>query len=830
MFKKLVSLLLSIIMVMSVFTTGVMAEETVNLTLDSFNATTSKLMIDLSGVSGDIDETTLNGKIELYKRNADGTESAVEFTAVASETKYDTTTTTTVLSDGNTIVVTPNGGFEPNSFYRTILKAGIADDSENVVAADISTGYFSVNIVYSDDFNVKFDEGGNLVSPYYQSTKTTVVSENWVWNEGRSSIDNAGSGKTSPANLYAVDHSDTKLSFADSTQNGGWVLYKQLHQNGYTIEYDYSFPSSFTAPANGHVIGIKGTDYRNQSGNAPYTHNTSTGFQLTKDYDAETNERTVNFIKEGRAAVYSIGKHKFNDTSIKITTSVDSNNNFKLYADEDKLFDLIYAPTNNSNIIYFADDQAAYIDNFKVTSCTKLGIDSFASELTLGAVNATTKAVLVDLNGVTNGYSVDAASLADNVKLYKRVNGVDEEVTGLSFKVNSPHQGTDTAGNEVTVAGGNTITIIPVGGVTPNVPYRVVIGEGVKDSSPAEVSVTEAVETEYFYVQVLYSSDFNVKYDEEGNLAAPYYVGSDGSVYNSDWDMSENLTSVSVSGNNLTPATDLEAGDDTALATKNNAAPLVLKKDLGNDYTIEYNYRLPKSTVYLTGVDYHKAGLRGGSFVKTDAPYYSTGFKIFDKKSTGSTKVDIAFSSNNTDEYTMADYEFGGYYGDIRISGIGNNFKMYVNGEKLFDVEKESPYNGGAFAMLDAAQTGNIGVETHMSEIDDMIITRFNYVTDVSSMVAITNLGTSDFSGETIKASARILNMTYADKDFDVYFASYDEYDRLIDTAQADASIDVNSSDEYTVTLDNKDKNTSCIKVFSWSANLEPLGKAVKKK
>lgn len=826
MFKKIVSLLLSIIMIMSVFTVGVMAEETVNLALDSFNATPSKLMIDLSGVSGDIDETTLNGKIELLKRNADGSETAVGFIATASKAKYDTTVTTTVVSDGNTIVITPNDGFEAGVYYRAVLKAGIADEAGNTVAADISTGYFVVNIIYSDDFNVKFDsddvESRALVSPYI-ANGSYVLSNNWYNNTGRVGISLPGTALSKATELNNND--DTKLAF---TATSGWVLYKELINN-YDVEYDYTFPSAYTAGANGHLLFLRAMDYRSQSQNQPYTKNGATGFAFGTDYNAETKTGTVS-LRDSNNTKYSIGSYTFKNNSIKVTASVGADNCFKLYADNDKLMDIIYKPTNNKAIMQIYDDNMAYIDNLKVTSCEKLGIDSFASELTLGAVNATTKVVLVDLNGVTNGYSVDAASLADNVKLYKRVNGVDEEVTDLSFKVNSPHQGTDAAGNEVTVAGGNTITIIPVCGVTPNVPYRVVIGEGVKDSSPAEVSVTEVAETEYFYVQVLYSSDFNVKYDEEGNLAAPYYVGSDGSVYNSDWDMSENLTSVSVSGNNLTLATDLEAGDDTALATKNNAAPLVLKKDLGNDYTIEYNYRLPKSTVYLTGIDYHKAGLRGGNFAKTDAPYYSTGFKIFDKKSTGSTKVDIAFSSNNADEYTMADYEFGGYYGDIRISGIGNNFKMYVNGEKLFDVEKESPYNGGAFAMLDAAQTGNIGVETHMSEIDDMTITRLNYVTDVNSKVAITNLGTSDFNGETIKVNARILNMTYADKDFDVYFASYDEYDRLIDTAQADASIDVNSSDEYTVTLDNKDKNTSYIKVFAWKTNLEPLGKAVKKK
>ena len=170
MAKKLMVLMLSLALAGSIVPATVWAEDA-SLSFKQFNATKKVITIDFDGVSGQLDSETIEGKIGIQKRAADGsitTLTAQDFTFEVTKEMNGTNADNEVVvtAEANTLIITPNDGIDTNSLYKVTIDAGVTDTNSVVLSEDVSTGWFKVDELFFDDFNVEFDDQQQPLYPY----------------------------------------------------------------------------------------------------------------------------------------------------------------------------------------------------------------------------------------------------------------------------------------------------------------------------------------------------------------------------------------------------------------------------------------------------------------------------------------------------------------------------------------------------------------------------------------------------------------------------------------------------------------------------------------
>lgn len=222
---------------------NVMAEDTA-LTYKGFNATSSAIIVDFNNVSDGayIDEATVKENIVIEKRTAEGVETVTDYTLTVQQNSYTGTlngTADSKVNKTNSITIKPTEGISTDAIYKVTVNAGVADTEGVATAAAADTGWFGVNVLFTDNFDKPVaDSEGNLPYPYsyYGDSTSQFIS---AYYDMTSFINSSGS-----------------MQFADSKQAviNTNAFEKAESMQDYTIEYTYQYPAyTRTSPFTTHM-------------------------------------------------------------------------------------------------------------------------------------------------------------------------------------------------------------------------------------------------------------------------------------------------------------------------------------------------------------------------------------------------------------------------------------------------------------------------------------------------------------------------------------------------------------------------------------------------
>lgn len=387
--KHLMAIILIITVILSSAVFTVSAEG--DMSIKSFNATSSAVIVNLD-TTNDILPDSIADKVKLYVYDKG------ENTEVSS----------TVTATKNSLVITPAMGIETNKYYFVEISAGVCDSEANAVEGNLRTNWFTVEIIYSEDFNVVFDDELNPVAPYHYDTTGTIMKHSgWIVDIGvRNSI-------TLPGKVPSVtkeNGTDTVLGF----NNGGFaVLDNNTLPADYTVEYVYNFPLSY------NYANIAYATHRMRVG-APNkdNRNSGIGIKFGNDHNKSAHTSTVELVIAGYSGDLSTYKHEgYNFGSETINARISAvGDHFQWFSDNVKLFDISGIPAGSGTVAFvdgcWPDQGMPYIDDVVITKYTDMG--SALPALSITDCAASEHKVKIEFSD-----EVDESTLEENINIFK---------------------------------------------------------------------------------------------------------------------------------------------------------------------------------------------------------------------------------------------------------------------------------------------------------------------------------------------------------------------------------------------------------------------------
>ena len=360
-------------------------------------------------------------------------------------------------------------------------------------------------------------------------------------------------------------------------------------------------------------------------------------------------------------------------------------------------------------------------------------------ELTLKSYNATTSVITVDLEGVTDTYSIDETSLLWKIQLFELTeSGSVAELFDFTAS---------TAGGDY--AEGNTIVITPTQGIQAGKLYQIILRSGISDTATTPAVLTEDITIGWFYVTVIYSDDFNVTFDGEGNPEYPYYIDA-GVMKSYNWNMRYSEFTGIYDGQ-------IDPDEHTKMTFANNAQWASLNTtglpavNYAADYTVEYKYGLYKNSHSTM----HRLGMRAASVTPvghSNGYWYaygstsSYGFGFLDDISYTGLTGTAFLRFNNANIADSFVYNFNSTNVSVRASAIGDKLQYFIDNDKLFDITDTQRLLAGTINITDGCDRT---VEPHAT-VDDLIISKYTDIGEELPMITLSSYN-ADISSITVE-------------------------------------------------------------------------------
>ncbi len=487
MAKKFTALMLSLALAGSIVPASVMAEEA-NLSFKQFNATKKVITIDFDGVSGELDSESIQNKINIQKRSADGiitTLTAQDFTFDVTKEMNGTDANgdVVVTAHANTLIITPNDGIDTDYLYKVTIDAGVADTNASVLSENVSTGWFKVEELFFDDFNVSFDDQQQPVYPYsYQGDYMTSDYYN-VNNWARIHIGD-DTNKIPPANYNVMRWNSNDGSF--SINEKGLPLNKR--KADYTVEYKYKYPANNNTSYGDSTHKLY---MRSNTSSSGARFNMATGYGLYLRDDVATAGDLSAPVKfyVGNQMVYKTDSFTPDSALVDIRMSVIGDN-IQCFVDNNKLIEATDSTYKDAGTTGFYDYNStawwapSYMDDLSITSVYKIGEE--IPTVTYNGFNADTSGISIQFAGTMDNLDPETVDF----EVYENNQLIPE--SGYSWKV---------YGNEIEIMFEKPLTVKYL--------YEVKVSPGIKDITGISTPLPSQVTTGGFMLEEIYSNTFD---------------------------------------------------------------------------------------------------------------------------------------------------------------------------------------------------------------------------------------------------------------------------------------------------------------------------------
>ena len=353
-----------------------------------FNATRKVITLDFTGVNGSFDSSSFDGRIQILKKSGSVEEEIYDYTVTATEGHEGTDKDGNVMtvSKGNTVIITPADGLDTESLYKVVVYGGISDKTGMTLEDDATTGWFKVNELFADDFEVAFEEDGVTPKyPYYYYSDGTTSNR----NGGLESSYWFGSYRKEFTGIY--NGSNKEGGAFQFRNNSQWVtlttegLSASDYVSDYTVEYTMGLPASPNGPMHGIMLrdgALANNDF--SRGSLFFVDNTGTLIFRPKNVIAAQLPGYLSAKQTKEVRVSAIGE------------------NVQWFIDNDKVMDLTDATvTGKGTISLFGGttwNQSPHstFDNVSITTVSKIG--EIATETDILSYNADTDTVYLELD------------------------------------------------------------------------------------------------------------------------------------------------------------------------------------------------------------------------------------------------------------------------------------------------------------------------------------------------------------------------------------------------------------------------------------------------
>lgn len=373
MLKKYLSGVIALGMGLSLIPFNVMAEN--GLSIKSFNVTKSAVIIDFNGITDGsyIDKDTVMNNIILEKHSIDGKITAVtDYNVTVQEKEVSGTDAggkAVAVNKTNSVIIKPDEGISENAVYRIVVKDGLTD-ADGVKAAEESTEWFGIDVLFSDDFEAEGKYTKDTAEyPYYwgDSDNTYLLSKYWNTTKAYGAHIGNTTNKTDQKN-YSVMRWFTNGANICISEEG---LPADERVSDYTVEYKYQYPGY--ANGGSHYINMRAAE-------------TDTSYNINTGYKVQLRNNKAN-VGTLTAPIKIYAGNKILATSEEYTPSAMPVNvrmstigdNIQYFIDDDKIFDITDSSYKDAGTTGFSDNNAtqywapSYIDDVLVTRIIKYG-------------------------------------------------------------------------------------------------------------------------------------------------------------------------------------------------------------------------------------------------------------------------------------------------------------------------------------------------------------------------------------------------------------------------------------------------------------------------
>ncbi len=691
--KRFLSILLACTMLLSMVTISHAADETEVVTVEYWNADSTKITIDLSK---EVDADALKNAITLKEGGK-----AIDFTVTKREKTVDSTIPSSVdgkfnisgmiLTTETTYEIAPANGLNFTDLYTIAVGSAIT-------GSDVWTKNFKVKKLWSEDFNNytssfpwKIEGGGNNVNLTLENDGNGDNALAWSHSGGiyRVTIDSASEVNFAdtevPASTYWANNSQARketeynlemdmrfnTAFTDAKYGFGFKI--AMH-NGKHDQMLYN-GSGITAGVIGNSAGfdmLAGT-----WGYAEYTYNASVSYSANAANTSKSNWYE-NFVK---GATY--------DTSLSWANSLISKSSLSDGNWANDTFHDVSISVKDNNLKFSIDEGFENYDfgAHQGNSTNWNGLVAFYGNGNYGGANTyfvdniiATKAVEVVVGTLDSPTNFVAGSEGIQFKLAKDMDAVSLK-NGISILADG------SPVNDFTLTKGedNTYVIVPDGGIDADATYTVTLAAGLYNETAGGVST----------LAVPFSTEVGI---EKIPFNAPTYWNADTTKITLDIDAP---IDAAVLKDGITLYKGTEEVEDFTVTALTNAGTL----EGVYTYTIAPADGIKEGTIYTVA-------LRAGTY-NSDGFFYSLATSY-----SKSFKVDVLVRDtmdykNDTETYGAIPWNEGCLSGDamdadISIEAVnGNNaLKVVTNGAKAWI----APYEGYQDAAYqEFANTGMMG-------------------------------------------------------------------------------------------------------------------------
>ncbi len=484
MLKRIISILLTVLMCMSMVTFTAMADGVVTVTY--LNADSTKIMVDLSA---EVAVADLKAAITL---TADG--NAVTDFEVKKMPATPTATGGMTASEDYSYVIIPEDGITFDEVYNLKIASSLLGTESNK--------YFSVKKLWKEDFE---SDAYATALPWTTAKSDSKIALEAVSGDTMLKITKGSNRDT------ILPKSNSTTVFADTgvAANTFWTTAKSV--TDYNVEMNVKFvnplPSGTTARSmrvsmqkqfqdadQSWVYGIAGGAYYQVK---------SDGTNIQKNMYAQIGNgtTTANGTKyEGAGATsnlvsalypVSVSQEPFGADDSTFTMAVKKQN-IKVFAGDNAFISYDFVPTISDNGIVGIVPYVAtpfYVDDIIATKMTELEL----TDISVNYWNADSTKIMVDLSA-----EVDAAALANAVTLKK--DGSSENFT-VEAKPSTP-----TATGGMTASTDYSYVIKPQGGINFGSVYELNIAAGL--ISKNKLSILSENYKKQIIVEKLWKEDF----------------------------------------------------------------------------------------------------------------------------------------------------------------------------------------------------------------------------------------------------------------------------------------------------------------------------------
>ena len=359
MIKKCLSGIIAVSLSSVIIPANIMANES-SLSIKTFNATASVITVDFNNVTNKLDEDSFDDKIIVRERSVDDGERVLD------ESEFSVVTTGEVAGDENTVVIKPVEGLDTSNLYRVEFLSGISDSDGTTLNEKESTGWFKVNQVYFDDFNVSYEDNGTTPKePIYKDGNAT---KSRYWE-----ADYDGTNTGILGNKLQIRNA-TRYAVLNKT---GLPVDKQV--SDYTVEYQLGLSQNgyYKIP---QYIAMRNSELRTRNDPLYYVGRSGYLIGVDKDYNYSDNTGSL-FIRVGNISndpLVKVSGYQFNGKTVEVR-AVAEGERLQYYIDDDKVFDIIDSTYNAKSTIGFAggcawnESPPTTMDNLSITTVTKYG-------------------------------------------------------------------------------------------------------------------------------------------------------------------------------------------------------------------------------------------------------------------------------------------------------------------------------------------------------------------------------------------------------------------------------------------------------------------------